>query len=73
MQALSPARLEENVLRFTRSPTYRWFVLAAAFLAVFGALGFGRFGYSAVLPSMQDALGINSAAAGSLASWNLAG
>jgi predicted MFS family arabinose efflux permease len=60
-------------LRFTRSPAYRWVVLAAAFLAVFGALGFGRFGYSAVLPSMQEALGISSAAAGSLASWNLAG
>jgi len=44
-----------------------------AFMGVFAALGFGRFGYSAVLPAMQDALGINSAAAGSLASWNLAG
>lgn len=44
-----------------------------AFLGVFGALGFGRFGYSAILPSMQDALGLSTAAAGSLASWNLAG
>jgi sugar phosphate permease len=44
-----------------------------AFLGVFGAIGFGRFGYSAILPSMQKALGISSAAAGSLASWNLAG
>jgi sugar phosphate permease len=44
-----------------------------AFLGVFGAIGFGRFGYSAVLPSMQKALGISNAAAGSLASWNLAG
>ena len=43
------------------------------FLAVFGALGFGRFGYSAILPSMQKDLGISSAAAGSLASWNLGG
>jgi predicted MFS family arabinose efflux permease len=48
-------------------------VLAVAFFGVFGALGFGRFGYSAVLPSMQKALHISSAAAGSLASWNLAG
>jgi MFS family permease len=44
-----------------------------AFMGVFGALGFGRFGYSAVLPSMQEGLGISSAAAGSLASWNLIG
>jgi predicted MFS family arabinose efflux permease len=43
------------------------------FLGVFGALGFGRFGYSAVLPSMKDGLHISSAAAGSLASWNLGG
>jgi len=44
-----------------------------AFLGVFGAIGLGRFGYSAILPSMQEALGISTAAAGSLASWNLAG
>ena len=44
-----------------------------AFMGVFGALGFGRFGYSAVLPSMQKGLHISSAAAGSLASWNLIG
>lgn len=52
---------------------YRWIVLAAAFLGVFGAIGLGRFGYSAILPSMQEDLGISSAAAGSLASWNLGG
>ena len=56
-----------------RGPEYRWAVLGVAFFGVFGALGFGRFGYSAVLPSMQKALGLSSAAAGSLASWNLAG
>ena len=44
-----------------------------AFMGVFAALGFGRFGYSAVLPSMQKGLDISSAAAGSLASWNLIG
>ena len=40
---------------------------------VFGAIGFGRFGYSAILPAMQKDLDITSAAAGSLASWNLGG
>ncbi|MCL5734794.1 MAG: MFS transporter [Actinobacteria bacterium] len=59
--------------RFTRSPRYRWVVLFMGFLGVFGALGFGRFGYSAILPSMQKDLDITSAAAGSLASWNLGG
>lgn len=57
----------------TQRPSYRWVVLGMAFMGVFGALGFGRFGYSAVLPSMQKGLDISSAAAGSLASWNLIG
>ena len=52
---------------------YRWIVLVAAFLGVLGTIGFGRFGYSAILPSMQEDLGITSAAAGALASWNLGG
>jgi sugar phosphate permease len=56
-----------------RGPQYRWVILAMAFLSVFGAIGFGRFGYSAVLPAMQEALGLTSAAAGSLASWTLVG
>jgi sugar phosphate permease len=60
-------------MRATSSPGYRWVVLAMAFFGVFGAMGFGRFGYSAILPSMQEALNLTSAAAGSLNSWNLAG
>jgi MFS family permease len=54
-------------------PAYRWVVLGMAFMGVFGALGFGRFGYSAVLPAMQEGLDLSGAAAGSLASWNLIG
>ena len=42
-----------------------------AFLGVFGAMGLSRFGYSAVLPDMEEALGLSAAQAGSLASWNL--
>lgn len=57
----------------TKQPSYRWVVLAMGFLAVFGSIGFGRFGYSAILPTMQKALGMSTAGAGSLASWNLAG
>ena len=44
-----------------------------AFLAVFGALGLGRFGYASVLPAMQDSLGFSNAQAGALASWNFLG
>jgi predicted MFS family arabinose efflux permease len=60
-------------LRLTEDPRYRWVVAGMAFFAVFAAIGFGRFGYSAVLPSMQEALGLTSAQAGSLASWNQVG
>ncbi len=60
-------------MRPTHSPAYRWVILAVAFLGIAGAMGFGRFGYSAILPDMQAALDLSSAAAGSLASWNLVG
>ncbi len=69
MRQASPGRVAPPADR----ASYRWVVLGMAFLGIFGALGFGRFGYSAVLPAMQAGLDINSAAAGSLASWNLIG
>jgi len=51
----------------------RWLVLAAGTLAVFGALGLARFGYSVVLPAMQAGLGLDNTGAGMLATANLAG
>ncbi len=60
-------------MRLTRDPRYRWVVVTMAFLSVFAVIGFGRFGYSAILPSMQKALGLSGAEAGSLASWNSVG
>lgn len=55
------------------SHPYRWVIMGMGFMAVFAALGLGRFGYSAILPEMQTQLGLTSQQAGSLASWNLAG
>ena len=66
------ARRTERI-PLTQRSSYRWVALGMAFFSVFGAIGLGRFGYSAILPSMQQDLGITSAAAGALASWNLAG
>lgn len=48
-------------------------VLAAGTLAVFGALGLARFGYSVVLPAMQAGLSLDNTQAGMLATVNLAG
>jgi predicted MFS family arabinose efflux permease len=50
-----------------------WLVLAAGTLAVFGALGLARFGYTVVLPAMQAGLSLDNTQAGVLASANLAG
>lgn len=52
---------------------YGWLVLAMGTIAVVGALGLARFGYSTVLPSMQADIGLNNEQAGLLATANLAG
>lgn len=53
--------------------SYAWIVLALGVAVVFGALGLARFGYTLVLPAMQNGLGISNTEAGALATVNLAG
>ncbi len=62
-------------MRSERTPRfhYGWIVLAMGTLAVFGALGLARFGYTMVLPAMQQALEMDNSQAGLLATVNLAG
>jgi len=57
----------------THNIDYCWVILAVGTLAIFGALGLGRFGYTVVLPSMQQGLGMDNTRAGAMASMNLAG
>ena len=52
---------------------YAWLILAAGTLVVFGALGLARFGYTMVLPAMQQGLGLSNTQAGVLATANLIG
>lgn len=52
---------------------HAWAVLAVGTLAVSGALGIARFGYTLVLPSMQAGLGLDNTQAGGLATANLIG
>ncbi len=47
--------------------------LALTVLVVFASLGLGRFGFSMVLPSMQEALGLTNTQSGQLQSWNSLG
>ena len=42
-------------------------------LVVFSALGLARFGYTSILPAMQEALGLSNTQTGVLQSWNLVG
>jgi len=58
---------------FFRRAHYGWVVLAMGTLAVFGAIGLARFGYTMVLPAMQTGLGLDNTQAGALATANLAG
>jgi len=52
---------------------YGFVVLALIGLVVFGSLGLARFGYTSVLPAMQDSLRLTNTQTGELQSWNLLG
>lgn len=52
---------------------YGMVVLAMIVLSVFGALGLARFGYTSILPAMQDGLKLTNTQTGELQSWNLFG
>ncbi len=52
---------------------YGWIVLAMGTWVVFASLGLARFSYSAVLPAMQEGLGMDNKLGGALATANLAG
>src|SRR5512139_2446043 len=55
------------------SKRHRLAILALIVLAVFGALGLGRFGYTSILPAMQEGLRLTNTQTGALQSWNLFG
>ena len=65
-QATTVAKAEPRV-------HYGLIVLATIVLAVFGALGLARFGYTSILPSMQEGLKLTNTQTGELQSWNLFG
>ncbi len=52
---------------------YAWVVLTIGTMGVFGAIGMARFGYTVVLPAMQENLGLDNTQAGVLATANLIG
>ncbi|MHB8156186.1 MAG: MFS transporter [Desulfocucumaceae bacterium] len=52
---------------------YGWLILLVGILVVAGSLGFGRFGYSMLLPSMQSGLRLPHGQTGIIASANMFG
>jgi predicted MFS family arabinose efflux permease len=56
-----------------RGLSYRWIIIAVSTAVVLGALGFARFGYTMILPSMKQGLGLSESQAGDLATSNMIG
>lgn len=52
---------------------YAYVVLVLIISTVFVSLGLGRFGYTSVLPAMQDSMKLTNVQTGALQSWNLVG
>ena len=52
---------------------YGFVVLSLVVLVVFSALGLARFGYTSLLPAMQEALHLSNTQTGVLQSWNMVG
>jgi MFS family permease len=52
---------------------YGWVVVAVSVVVVVAALGFGRFGYTVILPSMKASLGLDAVKAADLATGNMIG
>ncbi|MBN1836091.1 MAG: YbfB/YjiJ family MFS transporter [Spirochaetales bacterium] len=52
---------------------YAWVIAALSAAAVIGALGFGRFGYTVILPAMEEHLALSDVQAADLATGNMLG
>ena len=66
-QTAEPGRQDRPALH------YGIIVLALIVLSVFGALGLARFGYTSILPAMQDGLNLTNTQTGELQTLNLIG
>ena len=52
---------------------YGFVILLLGILTTTGAVGFARYGYTTILPSMMEGLGLDNTGMGLMASGNLAG
>ena len=59
--------------RRPRGLHYGWIIAGMSVITVLGALGLARFGYTMILPSMKEGLGLTDSQAGDLATVNMVG
>ncbi len=52
---------------------YSWIILVLSVLIILGAVGFARFGYTMLLPSMMSTLNLSDVQAGDIATGNMIG
>lgn len=57
----------------SRGLHYGWIIAIMSVVTVLGALGLARFGYTMILPSMKEGLGLTDSQAGDLATGNMIG
>ncbi len=65
--------MEAETGRASRGLHYGWIIAVMSVVTVIGALGFARFGYTMILPSMKEGLRLSDAQAGDLATGNMIG
>ena len=65
--------MKETDRASNRGLHYGWIVVAVSAVAVLGALGFARFGYTMIMPSMKQGLGLSDSQAGDLATSSMIG
>ncbi len=65
--------MREETDRKSRGLHYGWIIAVMSVVTVIGALGFARFGYTMILPSMKEGLGLTDTQAGDLATGNMIG
>ncbi len=66
-------RIKGEIASRLSSFHYAYVILAVSIFTVMASLGYGRFGYTVILPSMKEALDLNYTQMGLLASGNFIG
>jgi MFS family permease len=65
--------MERQTSRQSGGLHYGWIIAIMSVVTVLGALGLARFGYTMILPSMKEGLGLTDSQAGDLATGNMIG